>query len=124
MGRAADFNGQKIEGSVVALDFNCGMNWITAADLGAKAIVFLAPNGTDRGQAERKFALLPVEMPRYYIQGADADSLKTSTGQSVTLKSLVTFETVPTRNILGFLPGTSPPTEKGKANTDDRVGVF
>ncbi len=116
LGRPSDYNGQKIDGSIVALDFNCGMNWITAADLGAKAIVFLAPESTDRGQAERKFTALPVELPRFYIQGADAQALKTATGQNVTLKSLVTWEPVVTRNILGFLPGTNPPA-KGKANT-------
>ncbi|BCM92409.1 hypothetical protein IAD21_04288 [Abditibacteriota bacterium] len=116
MGRPSDYNGQKIDGSIVALDFNCGMNWITAADLGARAIVFLAPTGTDRGQAERKFTVLPVELPRFYIQGADAEALKTATGQSATLKSLVTWEPVATRNILGFLPGSTPPA-KGKAGT-------
>ena len=116
-GLPSDFNGQKIDGSIVALDFNCGMNWITAADLGAKAIVFLAPDDTDRGQAERKFALLPIELPRFYVRGADAEALKTATGQTVTLKSLVTWEPVATRNILGYLPGTNPTSEKGKANT-------
>ncbi|RYX80553.1 FtsX-like permease family protein [bacterium] len=116
MGRPSDYNGQKIEGSIVALDFNCGMNWITAADLGANAIIFLAPTGTDRAQAERKFTILPVELPRFYIQGADAEAIKIATGQSATLKSLVTWEPVTTRNILGFLPGTNPPA-KGKANT-------
>jgi len=116
-GRPADFNGQKIEGSVVALDFNSGMNWITAADLGAKAIVFLAPQNTNRNQAERKFTFLPVELPRFYAQGADADAIRTSKGQTATLHSLVTWEKMPVRNILGFLPGKNPPSEKGKANT-------
>ncbi len=117
LGRPSDFNGRRIDGAIVALDFNCGMNWITAADLGAKAIIFLAPDGTDRGQAERKFALLPVELPRFYVQGADAQTLKTATGQKATLKSLVTWEPFPARNILGFLPGTAPPSAKGRANT-------
>jgi len=116
-GRPADFNGQKIEGAIVALDFNSGMNWITAADLGAKAIVFLAPRNTDRGQAERKFTLLPVELPRFYAQGADADAIRASKGQSATLKSLVTWEKMAARNILGFLPGKNPPSAKGRANT-------
>jgi len=116
-GRPADFNGQKVDGSVVALDFNSGMNWITAADLGAKAIVFLAPQNTNRGQAERKFTLLPVELPRFYAQGADADAIRTAKGQTATLKSLVTWNKESVRNILGYLPGKNPPTEKGKANT-------
>ena len=117
MGRPSDFNGQQVEGSIVALDFNCGLNWITAADLGAKAIVFLAPQSTDRAQAERKFALLPVEMPRFYVQGADADALKNAKGQTVVLKSLVTWEPMPVSNILGFLPGSNLPKDKDKANT-------
>ena len=117
MGQPADFNGQKVDGSIVALDFNSGMNWITAADLGAKAIVFLAPQNTDRGQAERKFAFLPVELPRFYAQGDDADAIRAAKGQTVTLKSLVTWEKMPARNILGYLPGKNPPSAKSKPNT-------
>jgi len=116
-GRPADFNGQKVDGSIVALDFNSGLNWITAADLGAKAIVFLAPQNTDRGQAERKFTFLPVELPRFYVQGADADAIRNAKGQNVTLHSLVTWEKMSVRNILGYLPGKNPPAGKGKANT-------
>jgi len=116
-GRPVDFNGQKVDGSIVVLDFNSGMNWITAADLGARAIVFLAPENTNRGQAERKMAFLPVEMPRFYAQGADADAIRAAKGQNATLKSLVTWRKMAVRNILGFLPGKNPPSAKGKANT-------
>ncbi len=114
-GRAVDFNGQSVEGSIVALDFNSGMNWITAADLGAKAIVFLEPKGTDRGQAERKFTYLPVEIPRFYARGAVAEALRASNGQSATLKSLVEWKRVKVANVLGFLRGKNPPAAKDKA---------
>jgi hypothetical protein len=40
-GAPANFNGQEVADAIVALDFNSGMNWITAADLGARAVVFL-----------------------------------------------------------------------------------
>jgi hypothetical protein len=109
MGRPIDFNGQNVEGSIVALDFNSGLNWITAADLGAKAIIFLEPTSTDRGQAERKFAYLPVEVPRYYVRGADAAALRASGGQSVAVTSQVTWKRVPVRTVMGFLPGKNPP---------------
>ena len=69
-GRVSDFNGKKIEGSIAVLDFNSGMNWITAIDLGARAIVFLEPEVSNRGEAERKFTSLPVEVPRYYAPAA------------------------------------------------------
>jgi hypothetical protein len=116
-GRAVDFNGQKIEGSIVVLDFNSGQNWITAADLGAKAIIFLEPDSTLRGEAERKFAALPVEVPRFYAPRATVNALSLgvdrqsnilgarSLGNGV-LKSLVTWERVKTRNIIGWVKGT------------------
>jgi hypothetical protein len=120
MGRPSDFNGQQVDGSIVALDFNSGMNWITAADLGAKAIVFLEPKTSTRGDAERKFTYLPVEVPRFYARGADAAALRAAAGQSATVKSQVIWKRVPVRNILGFLPGKNPPAsteDKPAANT-------
>jgi cell division protein FtsX len=108
-GRPADFNGQTIKGSIVALDFNSGMNWITAADLGAKAIIFLEPKATERGQAERKFTYLPVEVPRYYVRGAEAAAIRAAKGQSATVKSQVIWKRVPVRTVLGFLAGKNPP---------------
>jgi hypothetical protein len=116
LGRPSDFNGQKIEGSIVALDFNSGMNWITAVDLGAKAIVFLENTAADRGQAERKFTFLPVEVPRFYAPQAVANAIRTTNGASVTVKSLVTWEKVPVSNVLGFLKGKNPPPSD-KPNT-------
>ncbi|HVF85594.1 MAG TPA: M28 family peptidase, partial [Abditibacteriaceae bacterium] len=122
-GQPRDFNGMTVKGTIVALDFNSGMNWITAADLGARAIVFLEPTPgadanqapTSRGQAERKFAALPVEMPRFYAPKATADAIRaaaggssTGSGPRVTLQSQVTWQHVPVRNILGRLQGTDP----------------
>ncbi|PQV64936.1 FtsX-like permease family protein [Abditibacterium utsteinense] len=114
-GRPVDFNGQKVSGSIVALDFNSGMNWITAADLGAKAIVFLEPTSTDRGEGERKFTYLPVEVPRFYARGLAANAIRTANGQDVVVKSLVEWNRVKVANVLGFLRGKNPP-----ANTKDK----
>lgn len=115
-GRPADYNGKVVDGSIVALDFNSGMNWITASDLGAKAIIFLEPTSTERGQAERKFTYLPVEMPRYYARGDVAAAIRASGGQPVTVKSQVIWKRVPVTNVLGFLPGKNAPA-KDKPNT-------
>ncbi len=114
-GRVSDYNGQKIKGSIAVLDFNSGMNWITAIDLGARAIVFLEPEISNRAEAERKFTFLPVEVPRYYATGATAAAVRAAANQPATLKSLVVWEKMPTKNILGFLPGRNAPAKK--ANT-------
>ena len=113
-GRVSDFNGKKIEDSIAVLDFNSGMNWITAIDLGARAIIFLEPQSSNRGEAERKFTFLLVEVPRYYAPAATASAIRAAGGQEATLKSLVVWEKMPVKNILGFLPGKNAPK---KANT-------
>jgi hypothetical protein len=122
-GRASDFNGQPIAGSIVVLDFNSGLGWVTAADLGARAIIFLEPTSrgnaapSNRGEAETKFATLPVELPRYYATGdvtaallGAAPATSGTAGARLlgtgTLKSLVRWERVKTRNVLGTIKGT------------------
>lgn len=116
-GKVSDFNGQKIEGSIAVLDFNSGMNWITAIDLGARAVVFLEPQESNRGEAERKFTFLPVEVPRYYAPAAVATAIRAAIGQEATVKSLVVWEKMPVKNVLGFLKGKNAPSKKDAANT-------
>ncbi|MSS73995.1 MAG: hypothetical protein EXS64_21300, partial [Candidatus Latescibacteria bacterium] len=66
-GEFTDFDGQDVAGSVVLMDFNSGDRWINAGILGAKAVVFIAPDSTTTGEAEGKFAEAPVTMPRFYV---------------------------------------------------------
>ena len=135
-GLPQNFNGQKIQGAIVVLEFNSGLAWITAADLGARAIVFLEPQQTlnaaqqrealdnqiapsSRGEAERKFASLPIEVPRFYaprnlvpnlpanVGSDDQKSAAEATllGEGM-LKSEVKWERVTCRNVLGTIQGT------------------
>jgi cell division protein FtsX len=111
-GNPVDFNGKLVEDSIVALDFDSGMNWITAADLGARAVIFLEPaNGSTRSEAERKFASLPVELPRFYAPRATADAIRSGSASAL-LKAHVLWETVPARNIIGVIPGTDAELSK------------
>ena len=119
-GTPREYNGQEIKGTIVVLDFNSGQNWIIAADLGAKAVIFLEPQTTLRGEAERKFANLPIEVPRYYAPRATASALmpvkleqrraERLTGAQIlgdgVLKSQVIWERVKTSNIVGWVKGT------------------
>ncbi|MGB9597275.1 MAG: LysM peptidoglycan-binding domain-containing protein, partial [Candidatus Poribacteria bacterium] len=63
------------QGSIVMLDFNCTMNWINSAMLGASAIIFIEPEDTIRGEAEAKFLTIPAAIPRFWISKKDADYL-------------------------------------------------
>ena len=128
-GRPQDFNGQKIDGSIVVLDFNSGLGWVVAADLGARAIVFVEPTAqgaappTSRGEAERKFSSLPVELPRFYAPRSVFAALNTSGASRVpfraiplgegVLKSLVEWQRAPVQNILGTIKGTDAGDKAG-----------
>lgn len=63
------------QGAIVLLDFNCTVKWINAAMLGARAVVFIEPEDTIRGEAEAKFLTIPAAIPRFWISKEDADYL-------------------------------------------------
>ncbi len=77
-GELRNFRGKPVEGSIVLLDFNCGTEWLNAARLGAKAIIFVEPTQTMRGEGESKFIGIPVAVPRFWISRADAAALQSA----------------------------------------------
>ena len=117
-GRLVDYNGKNVEGSIVLIDFNSGTDWLNAPRLGAKAIIFVEPETTMRGQAEAKFISLPVNVPRYYIKRRDAFTLRQRIIKQPNLTGLLTarmhWKTVGARNFIGVIPGSSSNPEIAK----------
>ena len=72
-GKLANFNGKTVDGSVVMVDFNSAQEWLNAPRLGAKAVLFVEPESTQRGEAEGKFISIPLAIPRFWIARKDAD---------------------------------------------------
>ena len=110
-GALSSFNGKDVEGSIVLLDFNCGLDWMNAPRLGAKAVVFIEPTQTLRGEAEAKYVTVPLSIPRFYIKRSDAAALQAlALGRKdalATVKGDMKWERIPARNFLGILPGQS-----------------
>jgi len=106
------FRGKVVEGSVVLLDFNCGLDWQNAARLGAKAIIFIEPSQIQRGEGELKFMRLPVNMPRFWITRGDAALLQsaalTTPAFSVHLACDNPWTTGTSSNIVGTIHGVGP----------------
>ena len=108
------------QGSVALIDFNSSTKWINAAMLGSKAVLFIEPETTIRGEAENKFLTVPANIPRFWISKEDADELLTmlgegegqadSSGQKLyaRLTSTITWEQRIGQNIRGFLEGGDP----------------
>lgn len=110
-GRFGDFNGKHVDGAIVLMDFNTGSNWLNAAMLGAKAVLFIAPDSTASFEAEGKFLQVPQSTPRFWIARKDAQALLdylTRGDLEVTLHARMDWEQVPAANILGAIPGVDP----------------
>ena len=107
----ASFNGKDVAGSVVMLDFNCSLDWLNAPRLGAKAVIFIEPDQTVRGEAEAKFLSTPLSIPRFYIKRSDAAALQAYAlghrDMTAKLTGDMRWEKVPARNFIGVLPGRS-----------------
>lgn len=115
-GNLQAFNGQNVPNSIVLLDFDSGREWFNAPLLGARAVVFIEPEETIRGQAEEKFLSMPVNIPRFYVRKAAADVLlgllKRQGSLEVSLHCDMDWEKVTGRNILGRIEGADPRLRK------------
>jgi hypothetical protein len=105
-------NGREVSGSVVMVEFNSSSDWLNAPRLGAKAVIFVEPPDTMRGEAESKFLSIPVAIPRFWISKRDAARLiPRISGEhppTVTMRCEMPWETRQADNILAEIPGTDP----------------
>ena len=109
-GEVSQFNGKVVEGSIALLDFNSGGDWFNTLLLGAKAVIFIAPETTIRGEAEQKFLTTPINIPRFWIDRNSAEVLRSQLDAghdlSVTLHCDMQWEMKEAVNIVGRLKGT------------------
>lgn len=110
------FNGKDISESIVMVDFNCGADWFNAPLLGAKAVLFIEPEETIRGEAEQKFLSIPTNIPRYWVPKDVADYLmgllRSQDRVDVTLKCDMAWEQRTGKNIVAHIKGTDPRLSK------------
>jgi len=111
-GRLATFNGKDIEGTAVLIDFNCGTDWLNAPRLGARALIFVEPEATTRGEAEAKFLRIPINIPRFWIGRSDAyhlqARLKAEPEVHIRIKCRMSWQRKKAWNIVAEIPGTDP----------------
>lgn len=103
-------------GSIILTDFNSSTKWINATMIGAKAVIFIEPETTIRGEAENKFLTVPANIPRFWISKEDANRLMKMLGPdggantkiTAKLSGTVTWENETGHNVRGFLEGSEP----------------
>jgi hypothetical protein len=108
----AEYSGQDVDGAIVLLRLNCGTQWFNAPLLGAKAVLFIEPERTLRGEVESKFLSIPADIPRFWVPKEVSDSLlallKARGTVRVRVDCKMRWKKVTARNILGTIEGSDP----------------
>jgi hypothetical protein len=113
------FNNKTIANACVLMDLDSGKNWLNALALGAKALIYLSPEETDRFLFEDKMELSPVRFPRFVMARSraeklfgDLDTLGTAREKvTVGLTSDLAWRRVQGENLYCLVPGTTPDPE-------------
>lgn len=102
-----DFDGKPLNGSILLMDMESRDEWVTAASLGAQAVVFPRSPIT-REEAQYKRLNVPFNFPRLYVEGRTAERLleiARSKDNEVLLRSTVVWREVEAENIFALVPG-------------------
>jgi hypothetical protein len=115
-GELKDFNGKDIAGSIILMDLESGKNWLHAASLGAKALIYLDRGPTSRVFFEEKIEMTPIQFPRFHMTlsrvrelfGPFEESLDGKVSSNVRLNSDLKWEEITAENIYCLIEGTHP----------------
>jgi hypothetical protein len=115
-GQLHNFNGIAVEGSIILMELDSGKNWINAAMLGAKALIYLDRGPTAKWFFEDKRELTPLSFPRFWMPLSQARSLFGSFENSpggliatgVVLTSRGKWHQVRGENIYALIQGRDP----------------
>jgi len=112
-GELADFNGLDVHNAIVLMEMTSGKNWQNAANLGARALIYVDRGGTRRPLFHEKYELTPVDFPRFWIsyetlQARLAPNTLLAPGllrREVQLTSQIAWQNTFAENIYSLVPG-------------------
>jgi cell division protein FtsL len=115
-GELAEFNGKQIKGSILLMELDSGKNWLHAANLGARALIYIDRGDSSKSLFEEKFELSPLHFPRFWMSQAQArdvfgDFEKAANGQVAAEARLISenrWQRVSSENIYCVVEGTDP----------------
>jgi uncharacterized membrane protein YbaN (DUF454 family) len=113
-GRLEDFDGKRIAGKIVLMNLDSGRGWQNAANLGARALVYLDRGDTaaPRLRFRDKEELTPVDFPRYWVPFDKFESLiapvEEIKGHAARLEGRTEWAKHVASNVYCFIPGQNP----------------
>lgn len=117
-GDFASLSGREIAGQIVLMELDSGKNWINAAQLGAKALIYI-DRGIDGGPSTAgfyrdKFELTPIQFPRFYMRLGQARAFfgdfdgPSFEAPEVRVTASSQWNQAIAENIHMFIPGSDP----------------
>lgn len=119
-GELRDFNGKEISGAILLMEMDSGKNWLHAANLGAKALIYVDRGPTGKTFFQDKTELSPIQFPRFWISFSQARELfggfetapKGLVAGRARLFSKMTWEDASGENIFALIPGADSKLQK------------
>ena len=117
-GRLEDLDGKDLAGSIVLMDLHSQGNWQHAANLGARAVIYLDDGSaiSPRLRFRDKEELTPIDFPRFWLA---TDSFRASfgrledwQGKEAQLHSTSDWVKAVSGNVYCFIPGSDPSLAK------------
>jgi len=90
---------------IALMEFNTYKGWLNLANFKVKAIIFLEPESTNRIEAETKFSMTPLLIPRIYVSASDSQALLENIHKKVKIYSDMRYKNVESVNIFGIIEG-------------------
>jgi hypothetical protein len=115
-GELRDLNGKQVANSILLLELDSGKNWLHAANLGARAVIYIGRGELPKQFFKEKFELSPLQFPRFWMSLTEAEKAfgdfeNAPDGQvdaEAQLFSQINWQIVSSENIYCFVDGTDP----------------
>jgi FtsX-like permease family/Peptidase family M28 len=119
-GELNELSSKTVENAIILMEFESGRNWLSAADLGAKALIYLDRGNSPKIFFEEKFELSPIQFPRFWMPFDQAKELfpdfetipEGRVADQIQLVSDVNWREVISENIYCVIPGSDPKLEE------------
>jgi hypothetical protein len=115
-GELRHFNGKQITNSIILMELDSGKNWLHAANLGARALIYIDRGNSSKQFFKEKFELSPLQFPRFWMSLDQAEKVfgdfeNAPDGQvaaEAQLVSEVSWQLATSENIFCFVDGVDP----------------
>jgi hypothetical protein len=115
-GEPDEFAGKTVENAIILMELESGQNWLYAADLGAKALIYVDRGNSPKIFFEEKLELSPIRFPRFWMPVERIKELFPGfetvpagrVADHIQLLSEVNWKQVVAENVYSVIPGSDP----------------